>query len=87
MIANDIASLLPSWKPKQSADATLKRHVSELHIPAVGGRPSLLLHNLGEERTELDKNRISRIPDIFLADGQHTYVTSHPSGYFWLNSH
>ena len=80
--ADDIASLLPSWKPKQSADATLKRHVSELHIPAVCGRPSLLLHNLGEQRTGLDTNRISRIPDIFLAGGQHTYVTSQPSGYF-----
>jgi hypothetical protein len=74
MNANDIPSLLPSWKPGQFADDTLKRHMSELQIPAVRGRPSLLLHNLGEERTKLDTDRISRIPDIFLPE-QHTYVT------------
>ena len=81
MSANDTLSLLPSWQPDQFADDTLKRHMSELHIPAIRGRPGLLLHNLGEERTKLDANRISRIPDIFLP-GQHTYVTSDPSGYF-----
>jgi hypothetical protein len=82
MDANDITSLLPSWKSKHSEDAILKNHVSELHIPAVRGRPSLLLHNLGEQKTKLDANRISRIPDIFLNDGRHTYVTSRPSRHF-----
>ena len=81
MNANKTPSLLPSWKPDQIVDDTLERHLSELHIPTVRGRPSLLLHNLGEERTKLDTNRISRISDIFLHE-QHTYVTSGRSGYF-----
>lgn len=82
MSANDTRSLLPSWKPDQFADDTLKRHISKLRIPGVRGRPSLLLHNLGEKKTKLDANRISRIPNIFLTNGQHTYVTLDPSGYF-----
>jgi len=81
MSANDPPLLLPSWKPDQIANDTLERCMSELHIPTVRGRPSLLLHNLGEERTKLDKNCDLQIPDIFL-HGQHMYVTSDRSGYF-----
>lgn len=50
--------------------------MSKLCIPAIGGnRPSLLLHNLGEDKTELEKERISRIPRIFRPE-EHTYVAS-----------
>lgn len=31
------------------------------------GRPSLLLHDLGEERNDLDRERVTRIPEIFSA--------------------
>jgi len=73
---DDIPSFLPSWKPGPSADEAFKRHMSKLCIPAIGGnRPSLLLHNLGEDKTELEKERISRIPRIFRPE-EHTYVAS-----------
>ncbi len=78
MNANDIPSFLPSWQPEPSADDALKQHMSKLCIPAVrGNRPSLLLHNLGEDKTRLEKERISRIPDIFCS-GEHRYAASHP---------
>jgi hypothetical protein len=64
--ANHIPSLIPSWKLDDSADELLAKHVSELCIPTVsGGQPSLLLHDLGEERTGMDKQRAARIPHIF----------------------
>ena len=67
-------SLLPSWKLEPSADSNLARHVSELHIPILSnGRPSLLLHGLGEEKDHLDRARSARIPGIFTE--RHTCVT------------
>lgn len=33
------------------------------------------------DKTKLEKERISRIPEVFRQE--HTYVASHPSGYFW----
>jgi hypothetical protein len=73
--ANHVPSFLPSWELGPSADENLAKHISELCIPTVsGGRPSLLLHDLGEERKDLDKDRIARIPNIF-SFAYHTYVT------------
>ena len=72
--AHDVPSLLPSWKPK-SEDNELAMHISKLSIPTIsGGRPSLLLHDLGEGKDSLDKARIARVPAIF-AFHHHTYVT------------
>ena len=72
--AHDVPSLLPSWKPK-SKDNELAMHISKLSIPTISrGRPSLLLHGLGEEEDNLDKARIARVPAIF-AFHHHTYVT------------
>jgi hypothetical protein len=74
--ANHVPSLLPSWKPNTSI-GKLAEHISGLAIPIVrSGQPSLLLHDLGEEKDDLDKDRIARIPDIF-SFGYHTCVTSH----------
>jgi hypothetical protein len=73
--AKNIPSLLPSWKLSPSADPNLAQHISELCIPTVsGGRPSLLLHDLGEEKSNLDRDRIARIPHIF-SFASHTCVT------------
>jgi len=65
--AEKVSSLIPSWAPKD-ADHGQKLHMSKLAIPVVGGAPSLLLHALGEERTELDKERAKHISDIFTFD-------------------
>src|SRR6266542_4859734 len=49
---DNIPSFLPSWKLDPSADEAFKCHISKLCIPAIGqNRPSLLLHNLGENKT------------------------------------
>ena len=73
--AGDILLLLPSWKLGPSADEGLAKHVSGLCIPTVsGGLPSLLLHDLGEQKYVLDRERIARIPDIF-SFADHTYAT------------
>jgi hypothetical protein len=75
--AKHVPSLLASWKPGPSADKDLAKHISELCIPtASDGRPSLLLHDLGEERNDLDRERVERIPDIF-SFANHTCVTYH----------
>jgi hypothetical protein len=44
-------------------------------------QPSLLLHNLGEEKNKLDKDRATRVSNIFRG-GEHRYVISRPSVYF-----
>jgi hypothetical protein len=70
--ANHLPSLLRTWKPELE---NLAEHISELRIPLTsGGQPSLLLHDLGEEKDELDRDRIRRIPDIF-SFANHMYVT------------
>lgn len=54
------------WKPESPTDTKLAEHLSELAIPTLAsGRPSLLLHDLGEEKDTLDRDRTRRIPEIF----------------------
>ena len=73
---DDIPLFLPSWKLDPSADEAFKCHISKLCIPAIGqNRPSLLLHNLGENKTKLEKEHISRIPGVF-RHWEHMYVAS-----------
>jgi hypothetical protein len=73
--AGDVPLLLPSWQLGPSADEGLAKHVSGLCIPTIsGGRPSLLLHDLGEQKYALDRERIARIPDIF-SFADHTFAT------------
>jgi hypothetical protein len=49
--AGDVWSLMSLWTPGMS-DKILSDHVSKLRIPMTqDGRPSFLLHNLGEEET------------------------------------
>lgn len=71
--ADNLPLLLPSWKLDPSADEELARHISELHIPTVSNRPSLLLHNLGEVKDKLDEARNEHIRRIF--SEKHTCVT------------
>ena len=72
--ANHLPSLLPSWKPGPSADKDLAAHISTLHIPTGSDRaPSLLLHDLGEVKGGMDKERMARIPQIF-SFGSHMCV-------------
>ena len=73
MSANNFFSSLPYWEPDPSADAVF--NISKLCMPAIGeNRPSLLLHNLGENKTNLEQERILRIPSISRRQ-EHTYVT------------
>jgi len=65
-MAGDIPSFMASWTPSSSMHPSLSDHIRRLNIPRdKGGLPSLLLHNLGEEKTDLDRLRASRIPGIF----------------------
>jgi hypothetical protein len=67
--AHDVSLLFPSWK-LPNADKDLAEHVAKLAIPVVsGGRPSLLLHNLGE-KTPSDSRGISEI----FSFAHHTFV-------------
>ena len=65
--AGDIPSFMPSWTPgPMDSVPHLSDHILRLKIPRdKGGLPSLLLHDLGEEKSDLDKLRASRIPGIF----------------------
>ena len=66
--AYEIPSLIKSWSPGPSV---LADHVSGLHIPTIKGQPSLLLHDLGEEK---DGTRKKLIEEIF-SPTKHTCVT------------
>ena len=69
--AGDVPSLLPSWKLRNSSNEELAKHIEKLQIPTIlGGRPSLLLHALGEE----DSLDCDRIVSIF-SFADHTCVT------------
>jgi hypothetical protein len=82
--ADDIPTFLPSWIPNLPTDEDLAKHIANLRIPAVsGGRPSLLLHDLGEENSNLDRDRTARIPDIF-SFAYHTYVIRNLVNFFNL---
>jgi hypothetical protein len=75
MNAKHVPSLIPSWNPAPSADKGLAEHISKLCTPTgEDSRPSLLLHDLGEEKSALDKERVARIPHIF-SFGSHMCVT------------
>jgi hypothetical protein len=71
--ADTVQSFFRSWSPGPSVDEKLAKHISGLCIPRIGGLPSLLLHDLGEERDDLDRDRSARIPDIFSVE-YHTCV-------------
>jgi hypothetical protein len=72
--AKKISSLLPPWNPG-SLNKDLEKRILQLQIPTVSsGGPSLLLHDLGEEKSSLDTERIARIPDVF-SFAKHTWVT------------
>ena len=66
-MACEVHSLIKSWSPEPSVIAG---HVSRLHIPTIKGQPSLLLHDLGEEK---DGNRKKLIEEIF-SFAKHTCV-------------
>lgn len=66
--AGDISSLIPSWVPGQCVDSGDKDFVDnivQLAIPVVNQVPSLLLHDIGEERTHLDQEQAERISGVF----------------------
>ena len=60
--AGHIPSFMASWTPSASMDPRLSDHILRLNISQdKGGLPSLLLHDLGEEKSDLDKLRASHI--------------------------
>ena len=66
--AGDGSSLTPSWVPGQSVDFGDKDfvdNIAQLAIPVVNQVPSLLLHDIGEERTHLDQEQAERISRVF----------------------
>ena len=66
---SDVWSLLPNWRAGGSPNEKLHNHIANLRIPTVtGGRPSLLLHNLGEGEGEDE-----RLQHVFRFN-THVYV-------------
>jgi hypothetical protein len=66
-------TFLKFWKPDQVAP-DLAEHISKLAIPVTpDNRPSLLIHNLGEELDEFDRERLSRISKV-ISFQFHTWV-------------
>ena len=64
--AGHVPSLIPTWEPSYGADAALTMHTSNMCIPRSGLHlPDLLLHGLGEETTNLAKQRAERLEKIF----------------------
>ena len=70
-LANRGSPLLPSWKPELSAEnRAFTEHIWKLEIPTLSdGRPSLLLHGLGDEKGA----HVAPTPGIF--SKSHTCVT------------
>ena len=64
--AGHIPSFVPSWTPYSSMHPRLSDHIRRLNIPQdKGGLPSLLLHDLGNEKSDLDRLCASHIPRLF----------------------
>jgi len=78
--APSVSSLIPSWKlpgtKAYPANEDLAEHIRRLAIPSVNGTPGLLLHDLGEERNEQDRERMEHIPEIFSFHYQKSVSTS-----------
>lgn len=76
--APSISSLIPSWSLQGRAHPANKdlEHIRQLAIPCVNEAPDLLLHHLGEERNEQDRQRMERIPDIFSFPPHRSVCTS-----------
>ena len=68
--AKHVPLFLPSWTPNFSQDSVIADHISQLCIPSVSGQPSLLLHDLGAERDDLDEARVKHMFSL----GHHTCV-------------
>jgi hypothetical protein len=67
--AGDVSCLIPSWRTHRDFDQKeMAAHVAQLQIPSMGGTPSFLLHDLGEEKTRMDRDRLARLPDVFRPD-------------------
>ena len=59
-------SFIYGFMDSSSMHPSLSDHIRRLNIPRdKGGLPSLLLHDLEEEKSDLDRLRASRIPGIF----------------------
>lgn len=72
---------LPVWPPDGvSIGGTYRRHLTKLKIPALKGRPSLLLHNWG--RFKSDPILKERLDNVFMPNN-HTSVTLVPQPNAW----
>jgi hypothetical protein len=72
--AEDVSFLVPSWEPSSQIPRDIAEHLSQMQIPGVPSeRPNLLLHDLGEEKDDLDRKRFKRIPEVFCMD-QNVFV-------------
>jgi hypothetical protein len=75
---------LPIWIPRTRSDDTdtaFRDHIKRLAIPAVQGRPSLILHDLGSETSAISQKQAEYIDDIFSLDC-HTCVGNYDSMHF-----
>jgi hypothetical protein len=74
--------LISPWIPKIGSggteDTAFRNHIEMLAIPAVNGRPSLLLHDLGSETSAIGKKQAEYIPGVFLLD-RHKCVHNYNS--------
>lgn len=66
---------IPTWAAPHGADPKWRAHVAALNLPQINGRPSLLLHQLGDDDwAKIDPQVLGRISNIFQSE-KHTYVT------------
>jgi hypothetical protein len=73
--------LIPPWIPKTGSgdteDMAFRNHAEKLAIPIVNGMPSLLLHELGSEKSVTNRKQAENIADIF--SDRHTCVDNYDS--------
>jgi hypothetical protein len=64
--AEDVSFLIPSWRPGPDFDQSTAEFLSGLQIPDFPvNQPNLLLHNLGEVKTNMDRERQVHMQNIF----------------------
>ena len=57
---------LPFWRPNDSFEANIARHLTDLKIPSLKGKPNLLLHDLGS--FQKDNVLAQRLENIFMTN-------------------
>ncbi|KAG6865084.1 hypothetical protein C0991_005228 [Blastosporella zonata] len=73
LVAGNLA--VPTWVPttRDGLDVITARHIEDLHIPFLNGKPNVLMHDLGS--FERDPILAARLNNIFMAN-HHTFLVN-----------